>query len=100
MRCSCRLFAATLTGTLLTGNKYLTAPTDFLAVYSMAVIENYGTANEEYHYLLNKDVNYIRAAYPRRQTQGCRSTTRSSACTGNEQHHDGRTELHLWLYAG
>jgi hypothetical protein len=30
----------------------------------MAVIENYGTANEEYHYLLNKDVNYIRAAYP------------------------------------
>jgi hypothetical protein len=52
------------TGTLLTGNKYLTAPTDFLAVYSMAVIENYGTANEEYHYLLNKDVNYIRAAYP------------------------------------
>jgi hypothetical protein len=52
------------TGTLLTGNKYLTTPTDFLAVYSMAVIENYGTANEEYHYLLNKDVNYIRAAYP------------------------------------
>ena len=52
------------TGTLLTGNKYLTAPTDFLAVYSMAVIENYGTANEESHYLLNKDVNYIRAAYP------------------------------------
>ena len=52
------------TGTLLTGNKYLTAPTDFLAVYSMAVIENYGTATETYHYLLNKDVNYIRAAYP------------------------------------
>ena len=52
------------TGTLLTGNKYLTAPTDFLAVYSMAVIENYGTATEAYHYLLNKDVNYIRAAYP------------------------------------
>lgn len=52
------------TGTLLTGNKYLTAPNDFLAVYSMAVIENYGTATETYHYLLNKDVNYIRAAYP------------------------------------
>lgn len=52
------------TGTLLTGNKYLTAPSDFLSVYSMAVIENYGTATETYHYLLNKDVNYIRAAYP------------------------------------
>lgn len=52
------------TGTLLTGNKYLTAPTDFLAVYSMAVIEDYGTADETYHYLLNKDVNYIREAYP------------------------------------
>jgi hypothetical protein len=52
------------TGIMQTGNKYLTAPNDFLAVYSMAVIENYGTATEEYYYLLNKDVNYIRAAYP------------------------------------
>ena len=33
-------------------------------MYSLAVIENYGTANEVYHYLLNKDVNYIREAYP------------------------------------
>jgi hypothetical protein len=58
------------TGIMQTGNKYLTAPNDFLAVYSMAVIENYGTATEEYHYLLNKDVNYIRAAYPTPADQG------------------------------
>lgn len=55
---------ANKTGILSNNNKYLSAPSDFLAVYSLAVIENYGTATEEYHYLLNKDVNYIRAAYP------------------------------------
>ena len=55
---------ANRTGVLTTGNKYLPCPLDFLSVYSMAVIENYGTSNEVYHYLLNKDVNYIREAYP------------------------------------
>lgn len=55
---------ANKTGVLTTNNKYLPAPRDFLSVYSLAVIENYGTANEVYHYLLNKDVNYIREAYP------------------------------------
>ncbi len=52
------------TGILSTNNKYLSAPTDFLSVYSMAVIENYGAATENYTYLLNKDVNFIREAYP------------------------------------
>jgi hypothetical protein len=55
---------ANKTGILSANNKYLSAPSDFLAVYSLAVIENYGTATETYHYLLNKDVNYIREAYP------------------------------------
>jgi hypothetical protein len=55
---------ANRTGVLTTGNKYLPCPLDFLSVYSMAVIENYGTSNEVYHYLLNKDVNYLREAYP------------------------------------
>ena len=55
---------ANKTGTLTANNKYLSAPGDFLSVYSMAVVENYGTALETYHYLLNKDVNYIREAYP------------------------------------
>jgi hypothetical protein len=52
------------TGTLTSNNKYLSTPIDFLSVYSMAVIQNYQTSNETYTYLLNKDVNYIREAYP------------------------------------
>lgn len=42
------------------GNKYLSCPTDFLSVFSIAVID----ADDNYEYLLNKDVNFIRAAYP------------------------------------
>lgn len=53
-----------VTGTLTTNNKYLSCPNDYLSTFSMAVIQGYGTANEEYSYLLNKDVNYIREAYP------------------------------------
>ena len=56
-----------VTGVMSNGNKYLACPADFLAVYSMAVITdvtgsdlNTGT----YEYLLNKDVNFIRQAYP------------------------------------
>ena len=48
-----------VTGTATVGNKYLQCPTDFLSVYSIAVI-----SNSEYLYLLNKDVNFIREAYP------------------------------------
>jgi hypothetical protein len=53
-----------VTGTLTASNKYLSCPDDYLSTFSMAVIENYGTATETYTYLLNKDVNYIREAYP------------------------------------
>ena len=52
------------TGILTANNKYLSAPGDFLSVYSMAVVQNYGQATEEYSYLLDKDVNFIREAYP------------------------------------
>jgi hypothetical protein len=52
------------TGTITASNKYLSCPSDFLSTYSLAVIENYGTATERYTYLLNKDVNFIREAYP------------------------------------
>ena len=51
-------------GVVQSSNKYLSAPDDFLAVYSLAVITDYGTSNEAYEYLLNKDVNFIRQAYP------------------------------------
>ena len=49
-----------VTGTLSTGNKYLAMPADWLATFSLAVIN---TSNE-YLYLLNKDVNFIRQSFP------------------------------------
>jgi hypothetical protein len=48
------------TGSLTQGNKYLTMPTGMLYVYSIAVIDGDG----DYLFLLNKDVNFIREAYP------------------------------------
>ena len=57
-------------GNLQSGNKYLKAPDDFLAVYSLAVITGYNTAAETYEFLLNKDVSYIRQAYPNPNDQG------------------------------
>lgn len=57
---------ANFTGTTTGGNKYLQCPSDFLAVYSMAVIAPGGS----YEYLLNKDVNYIRQAYPDPNDEG------------------------------
>lgn len=59
-----------VTGVTTAGSKYLSCPVDFLSAFSMAVIENPGTAAENYTYLLNKDVNFIRAAYPSSQVQG------------------------------
>lgn len=47
-------------GTTTANNKYLSCPSDFLSSFSLAVIDAAG----EYHYLLNKDVNYIRECYP------------------------------------
>lgn len=55
-----------VTGSLTTGNKYLQCPNDFLSVYSLAVIK----ADGSYEYLLDKDVNFIRQAYPNPATTG------------------------------
>jgi hypothetical protein len=60
-----------MTGTLSTNNKYLSAPGDFLSTYSLAVVDAAG----DYKYLLNKDVNFIREAYP------------SSSATGLPKHY-------------
>jgi hypothetical protein len=49
-----------VTGILTTNNKYLSCPNDFLSPYSLAVIDAAGA----YSFLLNKDVNFIREAYP------------------------------------
>lgn len=50
-----------VTGSTTNNNKYLACPSDFLSVYSLAVVDNVTGA---YEYLLNKDVNFIRQAYP------------------------------------
>jgi hypothetical protein len=49
-----------VTGLTTVSNKYLSSPSDFLSVFSMAVIDPTG----RYEFLLNKDVNFIRQAYP------------------------------------
>ena len=56
-----------VTGVLSNGNKYLACPDDFLSVYSLAI---YPAAGGEYLYLLNKDVNFMREAYPNPATTG------------------------------
>jgi hypothetical protein len=55
-----------VTGFTTPSNKYLACPNDFLSVYSMAVID----ATGNYTYLLNKDVNFIREAYPQPSDTG------------------------------
>lgn len=49
-----------VTGNCTSGNKYLSVPSDWLANFSLAVIDTDGN----YEYLLNKDVSYIRQAFP------------------------------------
>jgi hypothetical protein len=56
-----------VTGSVSSGNKYLSCPEDFLSVYSLAVVTGVTGGNintGSYEYLLNKDVNFIRQAYP------------------------------------
>jgi hypothetical protein len=49
-----------VTGNCSSTSKYLACPNDYLSTYSLAVIQEDGS----YEYLLNKDVNFIRQAYP------------------------------------
>lgn len=50
-----------VTGTTTNNNKYLSCPIDFLSVFSMSALDQ---TTGEFEFLLNKDVNFIRAAYP------------------------------------
>lgn len=59
-----------VTGATTNGNRYLSCPDDFLSVYSMAVIQNKDTVTETTTFLLNKDVNFIREAYPNPSSKG------------------------------
>ena len=55
-----------VTGKLTASNKYLGTPSDFLWSYSLAVVDGSGN----YNFLLNKDVNFIREAYPSQTATG------------------------------
>jgi hypothetical protein len=52
-------------GTLTIGNQYLSAPSDFLSVFSLAVVNG-----SSYEFLLNKDVNFIRESFPNPASTG------------------------------
>lgn len=56
-----------VTGAVTVSNKYLSCPDDFLAPYSLAV---YPYGGGDYTYLLNKDVNFMREAYPNPTSTG------------------------------
>lgn len=62
-RCQLPDFRKNVTGSVASGNQYLIMPSDFLTPYSMAI------DNSGYEYLLLKDVNFIRQAYPASSTQ-------------------------------
>ena len=53
------------TGTLTSGDRFLATPSDFLSVFSLAVIDGDGN----YEFLLPKDVNFIREAFPSQSTE-------------------------------
>ena len=54
------------TASTTSGNQYLARPSDFLSVFSLAVVDGSGN----YRYLYDKDVNFIREAYPSSSTSG------------------------------
>ena len=59
------VFRKNVSGTLTSGNKYLSTPTDFLDNFSLSF-----TSSSEQTFLLYKDVNFIREAYPNSSTTG------------------------------
>lgn len=98
-----------VTGDASINNKYLACPADFLAPYSMAVVENYGLATETYTYLLNKDVNLIRESYPTPKDTGLPlyyalfgprsdSATELSFILGPTPDASYKIELHYFFY--
>jgi len=56
-----------VTGNMTSGNKYVTLPDDWLATYSVAVID---PATNAQTFLLDKDVNFIRESFPDPDTTG------------------------------
>ena len=93
-----------VTGNLTASNQYLSLPTDFLSTYSLAVVTADG-----YEYLLNKDVNFIRQAYPKATDTGTpqyyalfgpqfSANTELSAIVGPTPDSNYSVELHYFFY--
>lgn len=97
-----------VTGVVSTTTPYLSSPSDFLAVYSLAVVD----ASGNYVYLLNKDVNFIREAYPNPSSTGVPKyyalfgptvtggaiSTELSFILGPKPDANYTTELHYYYY--
>ena len=86
------------TASLSTGNQYMSLPSDWLSTYSLAVIDGDGN----YEYLLNKDVNYIRAAYPSPTASGIPKYyaiwDADTMILGPTPDDDYTVELHYYFY--
>ena len=101
-----------VTGVMASGNKYMACPADFLAVYSMALITDVTGSNLNtgtYEYLLNKDVNFIRQAYPTPNDTGApkyyalfgpqsTNATELSFIVGPTPNSNYDVELHYYYY--
>lgn len=87
-----------VTGNCTSGNKYLTVPSDWLANFSMAVVD----ADGNYEYLLNKDVSFIRQSFPNPSGQGlpyCYAYfDENSFILGPTPDDDYEVELHYFYY--
>jgi hypothetical protein len=87
-----------VTGNCTAGNKYLSVPSDWLANFSMAVVDTDGN----YEYLLNKDVSYIRQAFPNPNDEGFPSHyayfDENSYILGPTPDDDYTVELHYFYY--
>jgi hypothetical protein len=87
-----------VTANMTTGNKYLDAPPGFLAVYSLSVI----TSDGSQYFLINKDVNYIREAFPRPSETGIPTHYAlfddNTFIMGPAPDQDYGTELHCFVY--
>ncbi len=87
-----------VTGNVTSGNKYLSVPSDWLANFSLAVVDGDGN----YEYLLNKDVNFIRQSYPNPNDTGlpyCYAYfDENSFILGPTPDDDYEVELHYFYY--
>jgi len=87
-----------VTGNVTTGNKYLSVPSDWLANFSIAMIDGDGN----YEYMLNKDVSFIRQSFPNPSEQGLPTHyayfDENSYILGPTPDQDYSVELHYFYY--